>query len=179
MFLLILLKCFLSFNELEVTFLIFQIKTSGFAQSGDCIITKESVGQVWLSPHSHQSPPLAACKFQQYCSILLHLSCDQEKPEAHYFSKTGVLCLLTTQQGDVMGFTDAVSRHCHTNVCVHLLHPLPQAGLGLPEDGKCCMQQPNTPKQKLRCAAFYRQGVEAKSISYSQRSHLNCKIQSH
>lgn len=171
-------QCFLSFNEPKVTLLIFHIKTSGYAQSGYCVITKENHTCPTLSPHRNQSPPLTACKFQQYCSILLHLSCDQEKPEAHYFRNTGVLCLLTTQQGDVMAFTDVVSRHCHTNVCAPFT-ALPQAGLGLPEDGKCCTQQPNTPKQKLRYAAFYRWGVEAKSISYSQRSHLNCKIQSH
>lgn len=129
-----------------------------------------------LSSHRNKSPPVAACKFQQYCSILLHLPSDQEKPEAYYFRKTCVLCLPTTQQGDVMAFTDVVSRHCHTNMCTHLLHPLPQAGLGLPEDRKCCTQQPNTPKQKLRYAALYRWGVEAKSISYSQSPHLTCSI---
>lgn len=140
------------------------------------LLSKKSHTRPILSSRRNKSPPVAACKFQQYCSILLHLSSDQVKPEASYFRKTGVLCLLTTQQGDVMAFTDVVSRHCHTNMCLHLLHPLPQAGLGLPEDGKCCTQQPNAPKQNLRYAAFYKGGVEAKSISYSQNSHLNCKI---
>lgn len=109
-------QCFLSFNEPKVTLLIFHIKTSGFSQSGYCVITKESHTCPTLSPHRNQSPPLTACKFQQYCSILLHLSCDQEKPEAHYFRNTGVLCLLTTQQGDVMVWC-GVKALSHKRVC--------------------------------------------------------------
>lgn len=170
MFLLILLQNTLSFNELEATSLVFQIKTSGFAQSGYCIITKGSHTCPILSPLRYKSPPIPSSGSMQVSAILQY-------PAASFLWPREARSLLLQKDRRALpsnkpaGWCNG-SHWCGVKALSqeHVHAPFTPTASGWVRTSwgwKSCTQQPNAPKQKLRYAAFYRRGVEAKSISYS------------